>query len=185
VLVLDEPTNDLDMETLELLEERLLDYSGTILLVSHDREFLNGVVTSTLVFEENGVVTEYAGGYDDWLAQRPQSSEKNPSGREATNGKAAARKQRERREKPRKLTFKETRELETLPRHIEELEAEQKSLYERMADPEFYRGAGEKISRAKARLDELGQALEETYARWQELESIREGGSETVFSASK
>jgi ATP-binding cassette subfamily F protein uup len=178
VLVLDEPTNDLDMETLELLEERLLDYSGTILLVSHDREFLNGVVTSTLVFEENGVVTEYAGGYDDWLMQRPQSSEKNPSGREATNGKASVRKERERRDKPRKLSFKETREIETLPGHIEELESEQKSLYERMADPAFYKQAGEKISRAKARLDELGQALEEAYARWQELESIREGGSE-------
>ncbi len=175
VLVLDEPTNDLDMETLELLEERLLDYSGTILLVSHDREFLNGVVTSTLVFEENGVVTEYAGGYDDWLMQRPQSSEKKPSGREGTNGKAGARKQRERREKPRKLTFKEARELETLPRHIEELESEQKSLYERMAAPEFYREGGEKISRAKARLEELELALEETYARWQELESVREG----------
>jgi ATP-binding cassette subfamily F protein uup len=174
VLVLDEPTNDLDMETLELLEERLLDYSGTILLVSHDREFLNGVVTSTLVFEENGVVTEYAGGYDDWLAQRPQSSEKDLSGHEAINRKAAARKQRERKEKPRKLTFKETREIETLPRHIEELESEQKSIYERMADPEFYKEGGEKISRARARLDELAQALEETYARWQELESIRE-----------
>lgn len=178
VLVLDEPTNDLDMETLELLEERMLDYSGTILLVSHDREFLNGVVTSTLVFEENGVVTEYAGGYDDWLMQRPQPSEKDPSRREPANGKAAARKQRERREKPRKLTFKEAREIETLPGHIEELESEQKALYERMADPAFYRQAGEKISRAKARLDELGQALEETYARWQELESIREGESE-------
>jgi ATP-binding cassette subfamily F protein uup len=185
VLVLDEPTNDLDMETLELLEERLLEYSGTILLVSHDREFLNGVVTSTLVFEENGKVTEYAGGYDDWLMQRPQSSEKSPSVREATNGKAAARKQRERRERPRKLTFKETKELETLPRHIEELESEQKSLYERLGDPGFYKEAGEKISRAKARLAELEQALEETYARWQELESIREAaslpGSDTRF----
>ena len=78
VLVLDEPTNDLDMETLELLEERLLEYSGTILLVSHDRAFLNGVVTSTLVFEENGVVTEYAGGYDDYLAQRPQAAWEKP-----------------------------------------------------------------------------------------------------------
>jgi ATP-binding cassette subfamily F protein uup len=132
------------------------------------------VVTSTLVFEENGVVTEYAGGYDDWLMQRPQSSEKSPPGRETTNGKAAARKQRERRERPRKLTFKETRELETLPRHIEDLESEQKSLYERMADPEFYKEGGEKISRAKGRLNELEQALEESYARWQDLESIRE-----------
>jgi ATP-binding cassette subfamily F protein uup len=185
VLVLDEPTNDLDMETLELLEERLLEYSGTILLVSHDREFLNGVVTSTLVFEEKGVVTEYAGGYDDWLMQRPQSSEKSPSGREATNGKAGARKQRERRERPRKLTFKETRELQALPSHIEELESEQKGLYERLADPKFYKEAGEKISGAKARLDELEQALEQAYARWQELESIREGGPETAFSALK
>jgi ATP-binding cassette subfamily F protein uup len=183
-LVLDEPTNDLDMETLELLEERLLEYSGTILLVSHDREFLNGVVTSTLVFEGNGVVTEYAGGYDDWLTQRPKSSEKDLSGRDAANGKAAGRKQQERREKPRKLTFKETREIETLPLQIEELEAEQKSLYELMANPEFYKEAGEKISRARARLDELDQALEATYARWQELESVREGGPETVFPGS-
>ena len=182
VLVLDEPTNDLDMETLELLEERLLDYSGTILLVSHDREFLNAVVTGTLVFGENGVVTEYAGGYDDWLTQRAQSSGKKPSGREAANAKAAARKQRERREKPRKLTFKEERELETLPGHIEALESEQKCLYERMAEPQFYKEAGEKISRARARMDELAQALEETYARWQELESIRETGPETLSS---
>jgi ATP-binding cassette subfamily F protein uup len=183
-LVLDEPTNDLDMETLELLEERLLEYSGTILLVSHDREFLNGVVTSTLVFEGNGVVTEYAGGYDDWLTQRPKASEMDLSGRDAANGKAAGRKQQERREKPRKLTFKETREIETLPLQIEELEAEQKSLYELMANPEFYKEAGEKISRARARLDELDQALEATYARWQELESVREGGPETVFPGS-
>ena len=184
VLVLDEPTNDLDMETLELLEERLLDYSGTILLVSHDREFLNGVVTSTLVFEEKGVVTEYAGGYDDWLMQRPQPHEKNPSGREGTSGKAAPHKERERRERPRKLTFKETRELESLPGHIEDLESEQKSLYERMADPEFYKEGGEKISRAKGRLNELEQALEESYARWQDLESIRESELEIKFGLS-
>jgi ATP-binding cassette subfamily F protein uup len=177
VLVLDEPTNDLDMETLELLEERLLEYSGTILLVSHDRAFLNGVVTSTLVFEENGVVTEYAGGYDDYLAQRlPKSPESRVSGREATNGKAAPRKLPEKRERPRKITFKETRELESLPPQIEALEAEQKSLYTQMADPQFYREAGKEISRARTRLDELGQAVDVAYARWQELESIREGG---------
>jgi ATP-binding cassette subfamily F protein uup len=176
VLVLDEPTNDLDMETLELLEERLLEYSGTILLVSHDRAFLNGVVTSTLVFEENGVVTEYAGGYDDYLAQRPQAPERNTSGREAAGGKAAPRKQPEKRERPRKITFKETRELETLPPQIEAIEAEQKSLYAQMADPQFYREAGKEISRARTRLDELGQALEAAYARWQELESVREEG---------
>jgi ATP-binding cassette subfamily F protein uup len=173
VLVLDEPTNDLDMETLELLEERLLEYSGTILLVSHDRAFLNGVVTSTLVFEENGAVTEYAGGYDDYLAQRPQAPGRNPSGREAAGGKASARKLPEKRERPRKITFKEARELESLPPQIEALEAEQRSLYAQMADPQFYRDAGKEISRARARLDELGQALDAAYARWQELEHIR------------
>jgi ABC transport system ATP-binding/permease protein len=176
VLVLDEPTNDLDMETLELLEERLLEYSGTILLVSHDRAFLNGVVTSTLVFEENGVVTEYAGGYDDYLAQRPQAPERNTSGREAASGKVVPRKLPEKIKRPRKISFKETRELESLPLQIEAIEAEQKSLHTQMADPRFYREAGKEISRARTRLNELGQALDAAYARWQELESIREGG---------
>ena len=176
VLVLDEPTNDLDMETLELLEERLLDYSGTILLVSHDRAFLNGVVTSTLVFEEEGRVTEYAGGYDDWLRQRVAPLEKKTPGRGLANVKAATRKQPERKERPRKITFKEARELEALPRQIEALEAEQKTLHARMADPQFYKEAGKAVGGARTRLDELGRALEEAYARWQELESIREGG---------
>jgi ATP-binding cassette subfamily F protein uup len=175
VLVLDEPTNDLDMETLELLEERLLDYSGTILLVSHDRAFLNGVVTSTLVFEEKGRVTEYAGGYDDWLRQRVASPEKKSPGRGHANGKAATRKQAEKRERPRKITFKEAKELEALPRQIEAIEAEQKTLYACMGDPQFYKEAGDAVGRARTRLHELGQALEAAYARWQELESIREG----------
>jgi ATP-binding cassette subfamily F protein uup len=173
VLVLDEPTNDLDMETLDLLEDRMLEYSGTILLVSHDREFLNGVVTSTLVFEENGRITEYAGGYDDWLGQRPQASERKMPVHEGGREKAPTGKLRTQKQRPRKLTFKEARELEELPRRIEELDAEQKILYARMADPEFYREAGEEVGSAKERLDELEQALEETYARWQELESIR------------
>ncbi|MDD5207567.1 MAG: ATP-binding cassette domain-containing protein, partial [Desulfobacterales bacterium] len=175
VLVLNEPTNDLDMETLELLEERLLEYSGTILLVSHDREFLNGVVTSTLVFEKSGVITEYAGGYDDWLRQRPHPSEEKTSARKTTKGKVEPRKQRVQTEKPRKLTFKESREIEELPRHIEQLETEQRSLYARMADPNFYREAGEKVGGAKARLDDLEKVLERTYARWQELENLRQG----------
>ncbi len=174
VLVLDEPTNDLDVETLELLEERLLDYSGTILLVSHDREFLNNVVTSTLVFEEGGVVTEYAGGYDDWLSQRPKPADPKEPGGAGTTPKPKAEKKRARKERPRKITFKEGKELEALPVRIEGLEQEQKGLYELMADPEFYRGAGDKISRARARIDELGQELEEAYGRWEELESIKE-----------
>jgi len=174
LLVLDEPTNDLDVETLELLEERLLDYSGTILLVSHDREFLNNVVTSTLVFEEGGVVTEYAGGYDDWLSQRPRPADPRESAGERTTAKPKPEKKRARKDGPRKLTFKEGKELEILPLRIESLEQEQKGLYETMADPAFYREAGERISRARARIEELGKELEEAYARWEELESVKE-----------
>ena len=172
VLVLDEPTNDLDMETLELLEERLLDYTGTILLVSHDRAFLNNVVTSTLVFEAGGVITEYAGGYDDWLRQRPGQADK----KEPDKGRPSV-KRREKKDQPRKLTFKEGKELEALPGRIEKLEQEQKGLYEQMATPEFYRSPGDRISRARARVEELKQELEGAYERWEELESIREANS--------
>jgi ATP-binding cassette subfamily F protein uup len=168
VLVLDEPTNDLDMETLELLEEQLLDYTGTILLVSHDRSFLNNVVTSTLVFEAGGVITEYAGGYDDWLRQRPRPADK----KEPVRGRPSV-KRREKKDQPRKLTFREGKELEALPGRIERLEQEQKGLYEQMATPVFYRSPGDEISRARARVEELRQELEGAYERWEELESIR------------
>ncbi len=169
VLVMDEPTNDLDIETLELLEERLLDYSGTILLVSHDREFLNNVVTSTLVFESDEVLTEYAGGYDDWLSQRSKPIDKKESGKRPSNGKPKTKKDR-----PRKLTFKEAKELEDLPGRIEALEREQKGLYTEMAGPEFYRGAGERIRLAKEKVEKLQQELDEAYEKWAELETIRE-----------
>ena len=130
VLIMDEPTNDLDTETLELLEELLLDYPGTLLLVSHDRTFLNNVVTSTLVLEGEGRVGEYVGGYDDWLRQRKPE----PAGQD---GKAATRsaKQRPRRERRQTLSYKEQRELEALPQRIETLEAEQAALYQAMSDP--------------------------------------------------
>jgi len=169
VLVLDEPTNDLDIETLELLEDLLMEYSGTVLVVSHDRAFLNSVVTSTLVFEGEGRVQEFAGGYDDWLRQRPEPQEKT----------APARKERKERVKvkpagPRKLTFKETRELEELPGRIETLEKEQKLLYEAMADESYYRDNGKAAAQAGTRLNELAQLLEEAYGRWEELENIRE-----------
>ncbi|MBN1626420.1 MAG: ATP-binding cassette domain-containing protein, partial [Deltaproteobacteria bacterium] len=137
VLVLDEPTNDLDMETLELLEDRLINYSGTILLVSHDREFLNNVVTSTLVFEGNGVVNEYPGGYDDWLSQRPAPVEEQI---ERPARKSAAIAREDKKDKPRRLTFKEKGELEGLPAIIENLEQEQKAIYAQMAEPGFYKG---------------------------------------------
>ncbi len=164
VLVLDEPTNDLDMETLELLEERLMDYPGTVLLVSHDRAFLNNVVTSTLVFEGEGRVNEYAGGYDDWLWQRKQEPAAAP---------AAAMKQeprRQQKEKPRKHSFKEQKELEALPQRIEQLEAEQQQVREQLADPAFYRESGDKVARAAARLDALEKELAGAYQRWEELE---------------
>jgi ATP-binding cassette subfamily F protein uup len=167
VLILDEPTNDLDAETLELLEELLMDYPGTLFLVSHDRAFLNNVVTSTLVFEGEGRVAEYVGGYDDWLMQRrPDAVEKKarPGGKQEQ--------QRTRPERPRKLTFKEQRELEALPQQIESLEAEQQALYHAMADPEFYKGEAHAIVEAKARLEALEQELEEAYQRWEALEAI-------------
>lgn len=169
VLVMDEPTNDLDTETLELLEELIIDYQGTVLLVTHDRAFLNNVVTSTLVFEGDGRVCEYVGGYDDWVLQRPQQSP--PPSDRADIKPAKARPPRER---PRKLTFKEERELEALPPRIEALEAEQQDLYRTMADPAFYQQGGQAVVRTQNRLDVLEQELAEAYQRWEILEELRE-----------
>ena len=170
VLVLDEPTNDLDAETLELLEELLADYSGTLLLVSHDRAFLNNVVSSTLVFEDRGNIGEYAGGYDDWLLQR--KSEKAPDKSE----KVLIRKEkpRPRNNRPRKLNYKEQRELEGLPARIETMEAEQQELYQRMADPAFYQRESGEIARTKQGLNSLECELETAYARWEALEELQE-----------
>ena len=167
VLVLDEPTNDLDMETLELLESLLVAYEGTVLLVSHDRTFLNQVVTSTLVFEGDGRVVEYVGGYDDWVAQRPQApaaAADKPSG--------TPKPVKPRRERPRKLTYKERLELDAMPQTIEALETEQADLHQRMADPAFYREEGTVISLAKSRLAALETALEQAYERWEALSAI-------------
>ena len=144
VLVMDEPTNDLDLETLELLEELLGEYAGTLLLVSHDREFLNNVVTSTLALEGEGRVKEYAGGYDDWLRQRPEEP--------PPVAKPAAARPEPRPSPPqraRRLTYKEQRELDALPQRIEALEAELGRLHQRMAEPEFYREAPAEIVRVK------------------------------------
>lgn len=169
LLVMDEPTNDLDIETLELLEELLLDYPGTVLLVSHDRAFLNNVVTSTLVLEGEGRVGEFVGGYDDWLRQ----SRKSEPVQEKAVGKQE--RQRPRREnQPKNLSFKEQRELESLPERIEALEGEQEELYERLADPSFYQQAGTEVAGVKARLEELKQEITEAYSRWDELETKAE-----------
>lgn len=172
VLVLDEPTNDLDVETLELLEGLLIDYQGTVLVVSHDRAFLNDVVTSTLAIDEKGLVKEYDGGYDDFLRQRatemPAKSESSDSGGKGQASGAT-------KEKSRKLTFKEQRELETLPAKIESLESAVSELHATMADPAFYRRESSEIGAVNAKLAAQEAELRQAYDRWELLESIANG----------
>ena len=169
VLVMDEPTNDLDVETLELLEELLLDYQGTLLLVSHDRAFLNNVVTSTLVFEGEGRVEEYAGGYDDWLMQRAQAPAP------AAKSEKSSKKEPTKKVASRKLSYKEERELEALPQRLEEMEAEQVELHQQLADPELYRKDTLAIPRIQQRMAELEQEQKTAYTRWESLEAIKTG----------
>ena len=170
VLVLDEPTNDLDTETLELLEELLLEYQGTLLLVSHDRAFLNNVVTSTLVFEGNGQVNEYAGGYDDWLIQKPKREE--PPSPQKNDSKKIRQKTKP--HQPAKLGYMQKRELKDLPQKIDTLEAKQKELYETMSDPSFYKKDKEEVARVKLHLDRVEKEIETAYLRWEELEEMGE-----------
>jgi ATP-binding cassette subfamily F protein uup len=167
VLVMDEPTNDLDIETLELLEELLLEYPGTLLLVSHDRVFLNNVVTSTLVLEGDGLINEYAGGYDDWLSQRkivtPAPVKAKPEKESIRLKKTLV---------ARKLTYKEQRELDNLPSAIEKMEAEQKEIYALLTDLDFYQKDSAEIAKTKARLEFLSNELEKAYERWEYLEEL-------------
>ena len=177
VLVLDEPTNDLDAETLELLEEMVSNYSGTLLLVSHDRAFLNNVVTSIIAVDGSGEVKEYGGGYDDYqrakqAAIKQDESSSNPdrdSKRSTKNGmsKTAVAS---------KLSFKELRELETLPIKIEALESQQASVHQQMAVPDFYKQDQEKIIAATAKLTEIQAELKSLMVRWEYLEARNEGG---------
>ncbi len=173
MMVLDEPTNDLDVDTLELLEDLLADYQGTLLLVSHDRAFLDNVVTSTLVFEGDGHIGEYVGGYEDWLRQRREG--------------VAARDQAPRANRPppplrsdtklRKLSYNEQRELAALPAKIETLEAEQAQLQARMSAAGFYQQAGDNIATVAARLDAIARDLATCYARWETLELLRQSAA--------
>lgn len=164
LIVLDEPTNDLDIETLELLEELLADYQGTLLIVSHDRAFLDNVVTSTLVFEGNGKVQEYIGGYEDWLRQRPTAAA-------AVSGTGAPKEKKAERAKTFvKLSYKEQRELEQLPERIQQLEKEQAELQQLASTPEFYQQPAETISTTMATLTQLANDLTAAYQRWEELE---------------
>jgi len=187
LLVLDEPTNDLDAETLELLEELLLDFQGTVLLVSHDRALLDNVVTSTLVLEGEGRVREYVGGYSDWLRQRqaaPQvqsqsQSQSQPPPLSKSQARAAAHTLPEGPSPPRRsmarLSFKEERELAALPGRIEVLEAEQGELHARLADPALYQQGGEVVAATQGRLAALEVELAEVYARWEALEAVKVG----------
>lgn len=168
LLVMDEPTNDLDIETLDLLEELLLDFKGTLLLVSHDRAFLNNVVTSILAPLQDGYWDECAGGYDDWLRMQPIQDKSTFTPKKDKPRKSLKAKQ------PRKLTFKEKHELKDLPTHIETHESEQQQLYQTLADPEFYQKGGDAAA-AKIRLDELKKQLTLAYARWEELEEVASG----------
>ncbi len=173
VLVLDEPTNDLDNETLDLLENLLVEFTGTLLLVSHDRDFLDNVVTSTLVAEGEGRWTEYVGGYSDYVADRERNRQ--PSFAKAmAGGSGKPRKTKPpRAPKPRKLNSKEKQELEALPTKIETLESEQAELTEKLADPDFYAAKAAEVPAVKARLDEIETETLEVFARWEELEAIK------------
>ncbi|MCR4289927.1 MAG: ATP-binding cassette domain-containing protein, partial [Candidatus Scalindua sp.] len=169
VIVMDEPTNDLDVETLELLEELLLDYKGSLLLVSHDRAFLNNVVTSTIVFEGDGKVNEYVGGYDDWLRQRKQVETNNKKRTQLKTDRPE-----ENTERPRRLNYKEQRELVALPRRIEELEEEQNQLYQAVSDPMFYKKGNDETAVIRTRLSTLRSELDNAYQRWEALETLQD-----------
>jgi ATP-binding cassette subfamily F protein uup len=171
VLVLDEPTNDLDIETLELLEALLMDWQGTLLLVSHDRAFIDDVVTSTLAFEGNGRVQEYVGGYEDWLRQRPvPAPSAAPPAREGRVPGGVGRVLSDP-ATPKKLTYREREELEQLPSKIHALEEEQRALAARIAAPDFYKDPADAIAQALERVDAIHDELLEALARWDELES--------------
>jgi ATP-binding cassette subfamily F protein uup len=168
---LDEPTNDLDAETLELLEERLMEYSGTILLVSHDRTFLNNVVTSTIVLEGNGRLQEYVGGYDDWLRQKG-AADKAFDKTSGARKEQKVKKEKAPREKS-KLSFKETRELEDLPQKIESMEKAKSELLALLNSPELYRSIDpSRVKDANEKLQTLEADLTAAYTRWEELEEM-------------
>ncbi len=171
-LVMDEPTNDLDAETLELLEERLAEYPGTLLLVSHDREFLDNVVTSTLVFEGKGRVEEYVGGYSDWLRQSARQEETATPPKPPSTA-ATPRVPSQPAPRQAKLSYKLARELEQLPAQLESLEADIERIGKLMNDPAFYQQPSEEIARVSQQATQLQQQLDQAYQRWEELESAK------------
>lgn len=165
---MDEPTNDLDAETLDLLEDLLMNYHGTLLLVSHDRAFLNNVATSTIVFDDDGQVREYVGGYDDWVHQRQQDLQE-----EIGKSKVVPKKVKSGSKKS-ALTYQEQLDLTALPKKIEKLELKQAELLNRVGQPEFYQQEVGKIAEMQEQLAQLTVELEDTYNRWQQLEAKQE-----------
>lgn len=166
LLVLDEPTNDLDAETLELLEERILEFEGTLLLVSHDREFLENTITSLFVLEEGGRVTEFHGGYNDWFDRRSRDAAQASTAQKNNRGSW--------KEKKPKFSNKLRNELESLPKRIEDLEQRKEELVNELADPATYQSGEEKVIHLKTEMGEIETELETSFERWEELETLRE-----------
>jgi len=168
LLILDEPTNDLDMETLEVLEQKLTDFNGTLIIVSHDRQFLDNVVTSTLVFEADGKIREYVGGYSDWVRQGKDLAEvDNPNLRKAKN---RGRRKSSAGQQAKKLGYMEQRELEQLPANIEQLEENVSELENQISAPDFYSQEHAEVQNVLKQLSEKQQALDLAIDRWAELE---------------
>jgi ATP-binding cassette subfamily F protein uup len=171
LLVLDEPTNDLDVETLELLEELLSEYAGTLLLVSHDRQFLDNVVTATLVLEGNGRVGNYVGGYSDWENWRKQQQSK--EAKVLKQERPLSAKAERAAEKPKKLSYKLQRELDELPVQLESHETLQAELTEKLSDPGLYRDKPAEVTRLQQQLEQVESELQALYDRWEELEAMK------------
>jgi ATP-binding cassette subfamily F protein uup len=174
VLVLDEPTNDLDAETLDVLEDILVEYTGTLIMVSHDRAFLDNVVTSTLVFEGDGVVTEHAGGYTDWRNELARIAVAKRTAAIGTATKPAAAKSSSPAQAGAKLNNKERKELETLPGKIEQLEVEQAQITVQLGDPEIYKDGGAKAAALQKRLHAAEAEHAEALARWMDLDARKD-----------
>jgi ATP-binding cassette subfamily F protein uup len=180
VLVLDEPTNDLDAETLDLLEDLLVEFQGTLLLVSHDREFLDEVVTSTLVFEGDGKLGDYAGGYSDWMQDKAKMAARAALVEPALRAGLVEKDEKNLRgaqvppSKGKKLSGKEQKELETLPAKIEALEKEQAELSAKLGDPSFYKKEAAKFAEVKKRLETVEKEHATVFARWEELEARKD-----------
>lgn len=186
LLIMDEPTNDLDVETLELLEELLMNYEGTVLIVSHDRAFLNNVCTSSIVFDAPGVVNEYIGGYDDWLRQRPEqyaqfrsaaSTAKTKTEPKKDDAPATPANKQDKPKKTVKLSYKDQREYDALPERIEELETELEALNDQIAQPDFYQQDNDKVQAVLQALNDKEAELETAFERWEELESMVTGSA--------